>query len=288
MKHFIIGTAVLGGFAALTAWNYRQRFPAPRPVCTPGNRVEIRKVPVRSGGHQLYGELLLPEDARGPLPTIICSHGFGGSYRHYKSSVGMCLAMSGFAVYCFDFYGGSTRSKSGGSMTEMSVFTERNQLHDVIRTIKSLEVVDAERLFLLGESLGGFVTAATAAQHTDDIAAIALFYPAFCAKDDMLKSYRSLEEVPEIVHVRGRRVGRIYYQDLFAFDIYKEISAYTRPVLIVHGDADRVVNISYGEAAANAYANARLEILPGEDHGFSARGKLQAAELVYQFLRKYC
>lgn len=70
--------------------------------------------------------------------------------------------------------------------------------------------------FMIGTAvLGGFVTAVTAAQHTDDIAAIVLFYPAFCAKDDMLKSCRSLEEVPETVHVRGRRVGRICLSSIY-------------------------------------------------------------------------
>ena len=39
-------------------------------------------------------------------------------------------------------------------------------------------------------------------------------------------------------------------------------------------------------AAAAAYANARLKILPREDHGFSGKGKLQAARSVYDFLQE--
>ena len=286
MKKLFLGAAAMGALTALSVWNYRRYVPKARAMGEDANKVEVKKFPIISGGHTLYGELLLPKGHRGKLPTIICSHGFNGSYRYYRGSVGMCLAMSGFAVYCFDFYGGSTHGKSGGSMTEMSVFTEREQLHDVIETIKGLDFVDTDNLFLWGESQGGFVTAITAAQHTEDVKAIVLFYPAFCARDDMLKRYKTLDEVPEIVDVLGKKVGRIYYEKLFDFDAYSEAKKFTGPVLIIHGDADRTVDVSYGEKAAAAYDNALLEILPGEDHGFSARGKLQAAQMVYTFLRK--
>lgn len=275
-------------FAGLSVINYRRFVPKPQALCEPACRVTVQKHPIQSGGHTLYGELMLPKDCSGKLPTVICSHGFNGSYRYFRSSVGMSLAMSGFAVYCFDFYGGSVHGKSGGKMTEMSVFTERDQLNDVIRAIKALDFVDQSKLFLWGESQGGFVTAITAAQHNEDLKAVVLFYPAFCARDDIQKRYHSLEEMPEIVDIFGKKVGKVYYEKLFDFDAYAEAAKYTGPVLIIHGDADRTVNVSYGKAAAQAYQNARLEILPGEDHGFSGKGKRKAVKLVYEFLKENC
>lgn len=281
----IIGLTVafVGAFAALSVANYRRFVPKPHAMGSRKNPVEVQKLPIESGGHSLYGELLLPRNHTGKLPTVICSHGFNGSYRYFRSSVGMCLAMSGFAVYCFDFYGGSVHGKSGGRMTEMSVFTERDQLDDVIAAIKTMDFVDSQNLFLWGESQGGFVTAITAAHHNEDVKAVALFYPAFCARDDIRKHYSSLDEMPAIVNIMGKKVGKVYYEKLFDFDAYTETAEYTGPVLIVHGDADHTVNVSYGKEAAGCYQNARLEILPGEDHGFSGKGKLKAAKLVYDF-----
>lgn len=286
VKTICIATASLGAFAALSLVNYRRFVPKPRAMGDTTEEVEVRKFPIESGGHTLYGELLLPKNCSGKQPTIICSHGFNGSYLYFKSSVGMCLAMSGFAVYCFDFYGGSVHGKSGGKMTEMSIFTERDQLNDVIEKIKSQNFVDLDNLFLWGESQGGFVTAITAAQHNKDVKAVALFYPAFCAKDDIQKRYASLDDMPETVDIFGKKVGKVYYEKLYDFDAYAEAAKYTGPVLIIHGDADRTVNVSYGRAAAESYQNARFEVLPDEDHGFSGKGKLKAAKLVYGFLKE--
>ena len=288
MKEYLIAAAAVAAFAGLSLLNYRRFVPKPKAMSEKACPVEVRKLSVKSGGHTLYGELMLPKNCGSKLPTIICSHGFNGSYQYYRGSVGMCLAISGFAVYCFDFYGGSVHGKSGGKMTEMSVFTERDQLNDVIAHIKTMDFVDLDHLFLWGESQGGFVTAITAAQHNADVKAVVLFYPAFCARDDIRKRYSSLDEMPEIVDILGKKVGKVYYEKLFDFDAYGEAAKYTGPVLIIHGDADRTVNVSYGRAAAEAYQNARLEVLPGEDHGFSGKGKMEAARRVYDFLKANC
>ena len=100
-----------------------------------------------------------------------------------------------------------------------------------------------------------------------------------------MKLYLVKLETPETPPVPE---DKVYYEKLFDFDAYAEAAKYTGPVLIVHGDADRTVDLSYGRAAAENYQNARIEVLPGEDHGFSGKGKLKAAELVYEFLVDNC
>lgn len=283
----VLGAAGLMGIAAASLLILKKRmFPDPKPLCDNGNRVEVRKLPIYSAGHTLYGELLLPMDGKEKHPTVVCSHGFNGSYRYFREGVGMMLALSGYAVYCFDFYGGSTFGKSGGKTTEMNVFFEREQLHGVIEYIKAQPFCDADNLFLWGESQGGFVTAITAAWHTEDVQALALFYPAFCLEDDILKKYRSYDELPETMNSMGVTISKKYYDGLFGYDAYAEAGKFKNPVLIVHGDADRTVDVSYGRRARDAYENARLEILPGEDHGFSPKGKRTGAQMVYNFFEK--
>ena len=195
----------------------------------------------------------------------------------------MCLALSGFAAYCFDFYGGCKGSKSGGAMLEMSIFTEGDDLSCVIEYIKTLDVVDQENLFLLGESQGGCVACITVPRHRADIRAMVQYYPAFCIPDDAQKRFASVSDIPETYQVFNRKVGRVYAEKLLDFDVWREIAPYDRPVLTIHGDADQVVDISYGRRAAEVYADARFVCLPGEDHSFSGKGKLRAANLAFDF-----
>lgn len=290
MKTAIKIAAGAAGFAALTALNVHlikaRLFPKPVPMGEETYDVKVQRLDILSGAHKLFGQMMLPKDGKAKHPTILCSHGFNGSYHYFLDGVGMCLAMSGYAVYCFDFYAGSVHGRSGGDTREMSVFSEREQLNDVIAFIKAQDFCDTDNLFLWGESQGGFVTAITAAQHTDDVRAIVLFYPAFCLEDDFFKQYAALTDMPETVRWMGVPISRKYYEGLLDFDPYAEAGKFKHPILIVHGDADRTVDLSYGRRAQAAYENARLEILPGEDHGFSPRGKLTAAKLVYDFLEE--
>ena len=195
----------------------------------------------------------------------------------------MCLAMSGFAAYCFDFYGGCKGSKSGGTMLEMSIFTERDDLSAVIEHVKTLNVVDRKNLFLLGESQGGCVAGITAARHQDNIRAKVQYYPAYSIPDDAQKRFASISEIPRTYKAFNQKIGRVYAESLLDFDIYQEIAPYGRPVLIIHGGTDKVVDVSYGRRTAKVYADAQFVCLPGEDHSFSAKGKLQAAKLAFDF-----
>lgn len=284
MEKWIAGVGAAAAFTAFSVWNYRRFMPRPRPLCRPGNEIEIRPLTVQAGEHKLYGELLLPKGANMPVPTVICCHGFGSSYKLCRDTMGKCLAMSGFGVYCFDFYGGSKHTRSGGSMLEMSIFTERGDLDAVIDHIRTLDCVDRDNLFLLGESQGGCVAGITAPRHRNELKAMVLYYPAFCIPDDARKKFARVEDIPAVSRTFGLDVGKIYHEKLLDYDVYADIRGYDGPVLIVHGDKDNVVDISYGRKAAGTYANARFEVLPDEGHGFTGKGKLKAAQLAYEFL----
>ena len=73
--------------------------------------------------------------------------------------------------------------------------------------------------------------------------------------------------------------SRVYREKLVV-----EAKKYVGPDLIVHGDADKTINISYGIKASETYNNAKFISLHGEDHGFSAKGKIEATKEVYKFL----
>lgn len=74
-------------------------------------------------------------------------------------------------------------------------------------------------------------------------------------------------------------VGRSYVESLLDYDI----SAWDKDVLIIHGDADAIVPLSYSQHAADVYASAELEIIPGAGHGFAGDDEILAGDLMARY-----
>ena len=233
-------------------------------------------------GRKIYGIAYVPDDVDGRLPTVIMSHGYGAALETWKETA-ESLAMSGIACYTFDFCGGNEYGRSDGTMLEMTAFTEVDDLLHVIEQIKTQDFVDSDNLFLMGESLGGMVTAITATQ-TDGIKGLVLYYPALCIPDNVRAEYSSVDEIPDEVPTLRHTVGKAYYSELLDYDVYQVIGDYKGPVLIMHGTADNIVDYSYSERAVHTYENAELVPFKGEMHGFSAGGRVTAANMAYDFI----
>lgn len=286
MVWLILVLAVIA-LALLSFYNYRRFIPRQRSVGEETYAVEVQKLPVAMGTRTLYGEMLRPKGKNGALPTVICCHGFGATYKLCRKTMGMCLAKSGYQVYCFDFYGGSKRSRSGGSTLEMSVFTEREDLKAVIDALYENPLVDKERLYLLGGSQGGFICSITAPYRMDKVRAMILYYPAFSIPDDARKRYSSVNDIPAVSRIMWVNVGKVYSEGLLDYDVFDEIRRFTRPVLILHGEKDQIVDVSYAKKAAEVFPDAMLKIYPDEVHGFTAKGKLAAVKDSFEFIGTY-
>ncbi len=280
MEYIIIAALV----AALMVWNYQRHVGKPVQLTPNPYKIKAQELCLGQEGSKIYGRLWLPVGKEGKLPTVICSHGLNSSYRNAEYMIGKTLAMAGFAVYCYDFRGGSPYSKSEGDPADMSVFTEQEDLNRVIDHICQMPIVDTDNLFLQGESQGGFVSAITADQRPEQIKAMILYYPAFCIPEDARNRYPNLEAIPEKTGCRGNMMGRAYHEKLFDYDVYEHIAGFKKPVLIIHGAQDPVVKMPYIERAASVYPDAQLEILPNERHGFTPAGIKTAAHMVYDFL----
>lgn len=202
------------------------------------------------------------------FPTVIISHGFNDTYDH-TSEHARYLASRGIVSYVYDFCGGSVRSHSDGDMLDMSVNTEQTDLQAVASRIRELPFVDRRRLFLMGCSQGGMVSAMEGADHPRDYAGMVLFYPAFVIPDDARKRCGTHGSIPQTSAALGTPVGRAYNEAVVDMDIYQRIAGFDNPVLIVHGDVDGIVPIAYSQRARDQYANAELLTIPGAGHGFS-------------------
>lgn len=82
-------------------------------------------------------------------------------------------------------------------------------------------------------------------------------------------------------------VGRAYFEPLIGYDIYEEIAAYDRDVLMIHGDADSIVPLTYSERALEVYPSSELKVISGGGHGFYGEDARQAIEYMLEYLEAH-
>ena len=240
---------------------------------------------VDNHGQQIYGVLYRPVGAEGPLPAVIFSHGYGGS-NSTGAPYAAELAQRGMLVYCFDFRGGSNSSRSDGSPLDMTIFTEQSDVEAVLAWFHSLDEVDPDRIVLMGTSQGGMVSAMTGAEHPEEIRGLVLLYPAFCIPDNARDRFPTQADIPDSTSFFSwLTVGRPYVEAVWDYDVYEAISTYESDVLILHGDQDRIVDLSYSQRALEVYPSAQLEVIAGAGHGFSGSSFELAMEYIVAYLR---
>lgn len=243
-------------------------------------------MPYEDQGKVIYGELLLPSEEKEKYPLVIISHGL---YATHKKIMPYAMEMLklGYACYIYDFCGGAPENNSSGNMLDMSVLTEVADLKCVFHMLEQCKVIDKGNIHLLGVSQGGMVSALFAAEESDRVSSLILFYPALCIPDDVQKRFEKKENIPDKYIHFDETLGGIYARDVYDLDIWKEIVKYKGPVLLEHGTADPLVSVLYSEKAAEKYANAQLEKIEGAAHGFyEGTAKDQAFACVKKFLNK--
>ena len=263
------------------------RFRAPSVGRSVGT-IHIEKLPFEldSQGCKLRGFILRPERAD-RLPAVIVSHGFGSCTRDTKKYARVFVD-EGYAAVCFDFcMSGSGRSS--GSSLGMSVLTEKTDLLHVLDYVKTLDFVDGNRITLAGCSQGGFVSALAAAERESEVEQLVLYYPALCIPDDarrgrMINARFDPAHVPERFRALFVRLSSKYVLDVIGMDPFREICGFQKPVLIIHGTGDKLVDISYSRRACEGYRNCRLVEVDG-DHGFIFSGFAQSKKATLDFLR---
>lgn len=96
-----------------------------------------------------------------------------------------------------------------------------------------------------------------------------------------------MSKIPEQTKVLGVTVGRKYYEDALTLDFRNDIKGYTKDVLIIHGDRDSLVPLSYSEDAVEAYASAELIVLEGAGHGFYGEDASKAINAAIGYIKQH-
>lgn len=105
--------------------------------------------------------------------------------------------------------------------------------------------------------------------------------------DRTKEQFENVEDIPDTYHLMWMTVGRSYAENLLDYDIYEAISAYNKDVLLIHGDADSIVPLSYSEKAVEVYNSAQLEVLQGAGHGFLGEDAGQAINWILEYLNTH-
>ena len=232
----------------------------------------------------LYGA-----DTDHPKPAVIFSHGFLAN-RKMCEGYAQLLASVGFVTAVYDFCGGGLGVKSDGRSEDMTVLTEKEDLHAVYTYLSEQNFVRKDSISLLGCSQGGFVSALFAAEHPELVSKLILFYPALCIPDDARKGHMMFfhfdpAHIPQLLGRIPMKLGGEYARCVINMDPFEEISGYEGPVLLLHGTEDDIVDISYAERAASVYQNCTFAVIEGGGHMFRGRHDEKAKEILKNFMK---
>ncbi|HJE45625.1 alpha/beta hydrolase family protein [Levilactobacillus namurensis] len=239
------------------------------------------KVNVQVGQRQLYGELTLP-DSRGPFPLVVYAHGYGYNFPLFDLKE---LARRGIATYFFDFGGGSPNSRSDGRSEEMSVMTESQELLAVIAQLGTRPEIDSYRIYLTGNSQGGYVATVAAATHPDWIQGMVLLCPAYVISSYAQRYFRNPFRRQKF-RFGNLRISQRYYADLRHYDVFAEMHRFLKPVIIIHGDRDRMVPLQYAQRAAREFPQGHLLVASGAGHMLSGYTEMMVTQLAQLVLGK--
>lgn len=231
------------------------------------------------GKLKISGSIIIPS-GMGPFPLVIYSHGFGYAYEEISMKR---LAENGIAACRFDFCGGAGDSRSSGSMLQMSVMTEAEDLKTVLDFLKKDERFNKNRIFLSGNSQGGYVSTIVGIQRKSEIAGLFLLCPAFVIAD--FKEQYMGGKIPKLpFSFGGMLVGPRYVSDIDKYPIFQHMKEYEKPVVIYHGTKDNLAPIAYSKRAIQLFPNAILNELPGAGHLLSSHSSVIEADMISKII----
>ncbi|MBQ3265078.1 MAG: alpha/beta hydrolase [Ruminococcus sp.] len=232
-----------------------------------------REIWCENNGNRIYGVAYIPLiDGQTRFPLVIHAHGMGSNHEA-GAGYSKRYAEKGFAVYTFDFPGGSrptNENKSDGDPMQNSAVTEASDLQAILDTALTWDFVDTSNVFLEGGSMGGLVATMVGLDNTDTVKGMILHYPALYMPQVITARYASPEDVPEVLSFgEDYELGAAFARDLWNVDVVSRLGDFIGNVTIIQGSDDQLVSASSIEEAAALFRSAEFHLIEGAGHGFS-------------------
>ncbi len=223
-------------------------------------------------------------DGTGPHPAVLMLHGFSGDRveSHFLFvKTARALARAGLVALRFDFRGSG---ESEGRFQDVTVEKEVSDALVVLDWLARQDVVDADRIALLGLSMGGCIASLVAGQDRRVKAlvlwaAVADPYGLFVELSKNTPLPPPLGPQPDgTIDVGGHLVGPEFFRTLPDANPLAAVAEYSGPALILHGTQDPTVPPRHAEAYKEVLGDrAQLVWVEGADHTFSAHAWEQKA-----------
>ncbi len=223
-----------------------------------------------ASGERLVGTLFTPKKPNGR--AVVFLHGFNGRHDTPNKLAWMReVANLGFITLGFDF-SGCGRSKGKFEETSYS-----KQVGDAEAAMEYLLLKCKVHEFgLVGHSMGG-VDALIAASRFGQVFAVASIAAPYKIHDFpekmtwMATSYDFSKWMAQgVVELKdGEKVVRLNYafkEDQWTYEMAGFLPLVKQPVLILHGNRDKVVSVKDASSYAKNLPNATLSLIKGGDH----------------------
>lgn len=229
-------------------------------------------------GQKIFGVFHRPANLTN-YPAVLICHGLGGNKvgkQRLYVRLAQLLATQGIAALRIDFRG------SGDSEGEFADMTVDAEVSDALLALKFLQndnQVNPHQIGIFGRSFGGIV-AVLAAHYFNLVKSIVLWAPVFSGEQwkekwILIQQQKiSREHSEELMKIEGMKLGRKFFEQLFALKVDSQIHALSHvPMLHIHGKKDSVVDLShamqFAKVREESKANNKFILLPESDHDFS-------------------
>jgi pimeloyl-ACP methyl ester carboxylesterase len=237
--------------------------------------MDLAPITLGHRGQSLRGWQLGALPTTDGAPAVLLVHGFGstdtGGQQLLVQTARVLHDERGAVVRSYSRLGHGT---SDGDFADVTISDEVDQ---VARMVRALADETGATVHVVAHSLGAVDSALAAARVPELVATLTLWSPAGVVVDDIAQhdaiQGRPLAPVREqgFFDFGGMALGTAFLDEVRAgLDVYGPAAGYTGPATVLHGTADEIVPVSYGQRYGDVLPGATFTAVDGADHGWSS------------------